>query len=69
MFAYVLMHYVSNLRYLIYLTIFFTNLKFFVISFSHFLSPFKLLTLSFSSFHSLLFSFIYITSLLHLPCY
>lgn len=45
MFAYLLMHYVSNLDCHIYLKIFSTHFKFFIISFSHFLSPLKLLTL------------------------
>jgi hypothetical protein len=68
MFAYFLMHYVSNLDCPIYLTIFSKHLEFFVISLSHFLSPLKLLTL-FLLFVSLFvhsYLFIYSNSLFYL---
>jgi hypothetical protein len=45
MFAYLLMHYISNPGCRIYLKIFSTHFKFFIISLSHFLSLLKLLTL------------------------
>jgi hypothetical protein len=45
MFAYLLMHYDSDIDCRICLTIFSTHFKLFVISLSHFLSPLKLLTL------------------------
>jgi hypothetical protein len=45
MFAYLLMHYCSNLHCCIYFKIFSTHFTFFIISLSHFLSQLKLLTL------------------------
>jgi len=60
MFAYLLMHYVSNLDCRIYLKIFSTHFKFFIISLSHFLSPLKPLTLFLLLFSPFVLSYLFI---------